>query len=78
MNFPQAIVIPAVKKHTATIICVHGLGDTGAGWTFLAENWRRRGKFEDTKFIFPSASRIPITSVIKLDLHHEMEINTLF
>jgi len=27
-----AIVIPAVRKKTATIICVHGLGDSGAGW----------------------------------------------
>jgi len=29
----------------------------------LAENWRRRGKFEDVKFIFPNAPSIPITIV---------------
>lgn len=29
--------------------------------TFLAENWRRRGKFEDVAFVFPSAPTIPIT-----------------
>jgi hypothetical protein len=57
----QAIVIPALKKHTATIIMAHGLGDSGAGWVSLAENWRRRGKFEDVKFIFPNAPNIPIT-----------------
>ena len=61
MTTPRAIVIPAVKKHTATLICVHGLGDSGAGWTFLAENWRRRNKFEDMAFVFPSAPNIPIT-----------------
>ena len=63
MTTPRAIVIPALKKHTATLICVHGLGDRGAGWTFLAENWRRRGKFEDVAFVFPSAPSIPITVV---------------
>ena len=57
----QAITIPALKKHTATIIMAHGLGDSGAGWVQLAENWRRRGKFEDVKFIFPNAPNIPIT-----------------
>lgn len=57
----QAITVPALKKHTATIIMAHGLGDSGAGWVQLAENWRRRGKFEDVKFIFPNAPEIPIT-----------------
>jgi hypothetical protein len=57
----QAITVPALKKHTATIIMAHGLGDSGAGWVQLAENWRRRGKFEDVKFIFPNAPNIPIT-----------------
>ena len=61
MTTPRAIVIPATKKHTATLICVHGLGDSGSGWTFLAENWRGRSKFEDVAFVFPSAPSIPIT-----------------
>lgn len=25
-------IVPALKKHTATVIMAHGLGDTGAGW----------------------------------------------
>ena len=61
MAAKQAITIPALKKQTATIIMAHGLGDSGAGWVSLAENWRRRGKFEDVKFIFPNAPNIPIT-----------------
>lgn len=60
---PTALVVPAVKKHTATVIMAHGLGDTGAGWVSLAENWRRRQKFEEVKFIFPNAPVIPITVV---------------
>ena len=29
----------------------------------LAENWRRRGKFEEVAFIFPNAPTIPISAV---------------
>ncbi|KAG0651691.1 Acyl-thioesterase 1 [Hyphodiscus hymeniophilus] len=58
---PSALSIPAVKKHTATVIMAHGLGDSGAGWVSLAENWRRRSKFDEVKFIFPNAPSIPIS-----------------
>jgi len=58
---PTALIVPAVKKHTATVIMAHGLGDSGAGWVSLAENWRRRQKFDEVKFIFPNAPTIPIT-----------------
>jgi lysophospholipase I len=29
----------------------------------LAQNWRRRNKFEEVSFIFPNAPSIPITVV---------------
>ncbi|KAI9744520.1 MAG: hypothetical protein M1818_002049 [Claussenomyces sp. TS43310] len=61
MSIPRPLVVPAVKRHTATVIMAHGLGDSGAGWVSLAENWRRRQKFEEVKFIFPNAPSIPIT-----------------
>ncbi|OOQ85160.1 Acyl-protein thioesterase 1 [Penicillium brasilianum] len=54
-------VVPALTKHTATVIMAHGLGDSGAGWMALAQNWRRRGKFSEVAFIFPNAPNIPIT-----------------
>ncbi|KAL4977932.1 acyl-protein thioesterase 1 [Aspergillus desertorum] len=54
-------IVPALKKHTATVIMAHGLGDSGAGWVSLAHNWRRRGLFEEVTFIFPNAPMIPIT-----------------
>lgn len=77
------LIVPALKRHTATVIVIHGLGDSGAGWyvyavvnhmgyrrsshysyrIFLAENWRRRSKFEEISFIFPNAPSIPITMV---------------
>jgi len=55
------LIVPAVKRHTATVIMAHGLGDSGAGWVSLAENWRRRQKFDEVKFIFPNAPTIPVT-----------------
>ncbi|RDW72577.1 palmitoyl-(protein) hydrolase [Aspergillus mulundensis] len=54
-------IVPALKKHTATVIMAHGLGDSGAGWVSLAHNWRRRGMFDEVTFIFPNAPAIPIT-----------------
>ncbi|KAL2056283.1 hypothetical protein ABVK25_003306 [Lepraria finkii] len=61
MAGPAALVVPALKKHTATVIWAHGLGDSGAGWMPIAENFRRREKFEEVKFVFPNAPNIPIT-----------------
>ncbi|KAH8717027.1 Phospholipase/carboxylesterase/thioesterase [Phaeosphaeriaceae sp. PMI808] len=61
MSGKAPMIVPALKNHTATVIVAHGLGDSGAGWLFLAENWRRRAKFEEVKFIFPNAPNIPIT-----------------
>ncbi|KAF2097773.1 acyl-protein thioesteras-like protein 1 [Rhizodiscina lignyota] len=61
MTSPAALVVPALKRHTATVIVAHGLGDSGAGWIWLAENWRRRNKFEEVSFVFPNAPNIPIT-----------------
>lgn len=61
MSARAPFVVPALKKHTSTVILAHGLGDSGASWVGLAQNWRRRSKFEETSFIFPNAPMIPIT-----------------
>ncbi|KAI1080559.1 Phospholipase/carboxylesterase [Whalleya microplaca] len=55
------LLFPAAAKHTATVIFVHGLGDTGYGWAAAVENWRRRQKLDEVKFILPHAPRIPVT-----------------
>jgi predicted esterase len=61
MPSTDPIVIQAQGKHTATIIVCHGLGDSGAGWVFLAEQFLQQKKLEQVKFIFPNAPSIPIT-----------------
>ncbi|KAK3905024.1 acyl-protein thioesterase [Staphylotrichum tortipilum] len=55
------LLFPAPGKHTATVIFIHGLGDTGRGWGGAVENWRRRQRLDEVKFILPHAPSIPIT-----------------
>ncbi|KAL3425494.1 acyl-protein thioesterase 1 [Phlyctema vagabunda] len=74
---PSALTIPAVTKHTATVIVAHGLGDSGAGWVSLAENWRRRQKFDEVKFIFPNAPTIPITVNFGMQMPGWYDITTM-
>lgn len=51
------VVIEASAKHTATVIFLHGLGDTGHGWaSSLAEI-----KPSHIKLICPTAPTIPVT-----------------
>ncbi|RPB01759.1 hypothetical protein L873DRAFT_1763484 [Choiromyces venosus 120613-1] len=61
MTSAAAIVVPAATKHTATFIFLHGLGDSGAGWSSVSENFRLRRKFDECSFIFPHAPMIPIS-----------------
>ncbi|KAH8886841.1 Phospholipase/carboxylesterase [Thozetella sp. PMI_491] len=55
------LVFPAAARHTATVIFAHGLGDSGHGWAMAVENWRRRQRLDEVKFILPHAPSIPIT-----------------
>ncbi|KAK3331026.1 Phospholipase/carboxylesterase/thioesterase [Apodospora peruviana] len=55
------LLFPATARHTATVIFIHGLGDTGYGWADAVENWRRRQRLDEVKFILPHAPSIPIT-----------------
>lgn len=63
MRRAPPLLFPASAKHTATVIFVHGLGDTGYGWAPAVENWRRRQRLDEVKFILPHAPRIPVTAV---------------
>lgn len=33
----RTVVVNPTAKHTATVIFLHGLGDSGVGWLFLTE-----------------------------------------
>lgn len=57
------IIMDAVGKHTATVIFIHGLGDSGHGWADAAQYWQAKPKLSEVKFILPHAPAIPITMV---------------
>lgn len=61
-DYARPIVIPALARHTATVVFLHGLGDSGAGWSDAVHSWRSGGQLDEVKFILPHAPTIPITA----------------
>ncbi|KAI6039824.1 lysophospholipase I [Pisolithus marmoratus] len=55
------LIVQAVKKHTATVIFVHGLGDTGSGWLPVARMIGNDPRLQHIKWILPHAPMRPIT-----------------
>ncbi|GFR41398.1 hypothetical protein Agub_g2077 [Astrephomene gubernaculifera] len=59
LNYARPIEIPPAGPHTSTFIMLHGLGDTGDGWSDIGYMFKQ--SLPGTKFIFPHAPRRPIT-----------------
>lgn len=57
------LVFPALGRHTATVIFVHGLGDSGSGWADAVQMWQRKHRLDEVKFVLPNARIMPITMV---------------
>lgn len=60
----SAIRIPASKTAKNAVIIVHGLGDSGEGWSWFPRVIQDSHIFrahEETNYIFPNAPSIPIT-----------------
>jgi len=59
VTYPKPIVVPPPEGGATTAVCIflHGLGDTGHGWSDVASSM----PFEGVKWIFPTAPTIPIT-----------------
>jgi len=56
-SMPDPVVVAPSGKHTATIIFLHGLGDTGHGWASSIANIRPA----HVKVICPTANKMPVT-----------------
>ncbi|XP_026316811.1 acyl-protein thioesterase 1 [Hyposmocoma kahamanoa] len=54
---PNPVIIAATAKHTASLIFLHGLGDTGHGWARTIADIRG----PHVKVICPTASTMPVT-----------------
>jgi lysophospholipase-2 len=60
LRYRSPIVIPARQQpHTATVIVLHGLGDTGDGWAGAAPELAQA--LPHARFIFPHAPDRPIS-----------------
>lgn len=54
-----AAVVKPKAAHTATMIFLHGLGDSGHGWRDACEYWARSAPH--VKFVCPHAAPAPVT-----------------
>ncbi|KAK5636888.1 hypothetical protein RRF57_012600 [Xylaria bambusicola] len=59
----RPISIAAKATHTATVIFLHGLGDSGRGWVPAVADWVRGKKLDHIKWVLPHAPHVPITAV---------------
>ena len=58
-QYPTPLSFPSKTKHTATVILLHGLGDTANGWADFAPMLQMQ--MPHVKFVFPTAPTRPIT-----------------
>ena len=57
--FPDILVHKPVAQHTATIIMLHGLGQTAAEWQHWGPDYQRELPY--VKWMFPTAPRVSVT-----------------
>lgn len=58
-QYPTPLYFESKTKHTATVIILHGLGDTANGWSSFAPMLQM--KLPHVEFVFPTAPTRPIT-----------------
>ncbi|KAF9266263.1 Phospholipase/carboxylesterase [Marasmius fiardii PR-910] len=58
----QYLAVPAVRKHTATVIFVHGLGDSGHGWKPVADMFASESSLAHVKWVLPHARHQRVTA----------------
>lgn len=76
----SAVRIPAKKVQTASLIFLHGLGDTGHGWSFIAEEAtgaRSSHLLDHVKFIFPHAPEQPVSINMGMSMPSWYDIKSL-
>nr|CAB3263576.1 acyl-protein thioesterase 1-like [Phallusia mammillata] len=53
----EFFLLAPTAKATATVIFLHGLGDTGSGWSLAFNEFKQK----HIRYIFPNAPSIPVT-----------------
>ena len=56
-SWPEPVIVPASSQQTASVIFLHGLGDSGHGWASTLSSIKPPGG----KLICPSANKMSVT-----------------
>ncbi|KAJ1927906.1 hypothetical protein EC988_010201, partial [Linderina pennispora] len=78
MSAPSAltsVVLKARAQHTASVIFLHGLGDSGHGWAPVAQILSRT--LPHVKFILPNAPESPVTLNFGMSMPSWYDIRSL-
>ena len=59
LRYREPIVLRPSEAHTATVIMLHGLGDSGEGWAPVGDEWAPA--LPHAKFVFPHAPMVCAT-----------------
>ncbi|EMD40368.1 hypothetical protein CERSUDRAFT_110964 [Gelatoporia subvermispora B] len=62
------ISVAPLKKHTATVIFVHGLGDSGYGWKPVADMFKTDPAFHNVKWVLPHAPPMKVTANMGMEM----------
>jgi len=73
-SFGELVQTKAAGEHTATVIILHGLGDTGHGWKAAASQLRVG---PHVQFLFPTAPTRPITMNRGMPMTGWFDLDTL-
>ena len=71
---PPSVILNPKSRHTATLIFLHGLGDTGHGWAAAMNSIRP----DFLKIVCPTAPSIPVTlnMGMKMPAWYDIKIKT--
>lgn len=77
MSLYPGLRIPARTAQTATVIFLHGLGDSPEGWAFLAQEAARQRRLQHVKFVFAKAPDQPVTLNYGMEMPSWYDIKAL-
>ncbi|KII95275.1 hypothetical protein PLICRDRAFT_97562 [Plicaturopsis crispa FD-325 SS-3] len=64
----KTLIVQPVVKHSATVIFVHGLGDTGFGWKPVADMFQSDPKCHHIKWVLPHSPTKPVTANMGMEM----------
>ncbi|KAF8806277.1 Phospholipase/carboxylesterase [Phlegmacium glaucopus] len=64
----KCLTIPPKAKHTATVVFVHGLGDTGYGWQPVADMFKVDPDLAHVKWVLPHSPVRPVKANMDIEM----------